>query len=158
MSVNHDAAPAASSSSIRILVVDDHVLVRESLVGLIEPQPDFQVVGQAGTVREAIALAQRLRPELILMDFTLSDGTGDETTRAILAMLPETKVVFLTVHDDDERLFAAIAAGATGYLLKSVRSAELLQRLRDVVQGQVTFSPAITQRILKAVARRDGQN
>jgi DNA-binding NarL/FixJ family response regulator len=158
MSVNHDAAPAAGSSSTRILVVDDHVLVRESLVGLIEPQPDLRVVGQAGSVREAVALAQRVCPEVVLMDFTLPDGTGEIATRAILALLPEAKVVFLTVHDDDERLFAAIAAGAVGYLLKSVRSAELLQRLRDVVQGQVAFSPAITQRILAAVARRDGRN
>jgi two-component system, NarL family, response regulator NreC len=142
------------ATRIRILVVDDHVLVREGLVSLIEPQPDLQVVGQAGSVREAIALAEHLRPEVIVMDFTLPDGTGEEATRAILETLPDAKIVFLTVHDDDERLFGAIAAGAVGYLLKSVRSAELLQRLRGVMQGEVAFSPAMERRILEAVARR----
>jgi two-component system response regulator NreC len=154
MSANHDAVPAAGSSQIGVLVVDDHVLVREGLISLIASQPDLRVVGQAGSVREAIATAQRVCPTVILMDFTLPDGTGDEATRALLAILPEAKVLFLTVHDDDERLFAAIASGASGYLVKSVRAAELLARLRDVAQGEVAFSPAITQRILDAVARR----
>jgi DNA-binding NarL/FixJ family response regulator len=88
------------------------------------------------------------------MDFTLPDGTGEEATRTILAALPATKIVFLTVHDDDERLFAAIAAGASGYLLKSVRSADLLSRLRGVVRGEVAFSPSVAQRILEVVARQ----
>jgi two-component system response regulator NreC len=144
-------------ASIRILMVDDHVLVREGLVSLIDPQPDMQVVGQAGSVREAIALARQLQPRVVLMDFTLPDGTGDEATRAILEALPDTKIVFLTVHDDDERLFSAIAAGAVGYLLKSVRSADLLGRLRGVAQGEVAFSPAMERRILDAVARRPPQ-
>jgi DNA-binding NarL/FixJ family response regulator len=151
-------APNASleqeSTTIRILLVDDHVLVREGLVSLIEPQPDLQVVGQGGSVREAIALALELRPAVIVMDFSLPDGTGDEAARAILEALPDTKIVFLTVHDDDDRLFAAIAAGAVGYLLKSVRSADLLNRLRGLVQGEVAFSAAIERRILEAVARR----
>jgi two-component system, NarL family, response regulator NreC len=147
--------PAAlSMPPIRIVVVDDHMLVREGLVSLLDPQPDLQVVGQAGSVREAITVAQDLRPDVVLMDFTLPDGTGEEATRAILATLPATKIVFLTVHDDDERLFAAIAAGATGYLLKSVRSADLLSRLRGVVRGEVAFSPTVAQRILEVVAHR----
>jgi DNA-binding NarL/FixJ family response regulator len=154
MSANPDAVPPASGHPIRIVVVDDHMLVREGLVSLLDPQPDLQVVGQAGSVREAITVAQDLRPDVVLMDFTLPDGTGEEATRAILATLPATKIVFLTVHDDDERLFAAIAAGATGYLLKSMRSADLLSRLRDVARGEVAFSPATTQRILAEVARR----
>jgi two-component system, NarL family, response regulator NreC len=139
---------------IRILVVDDHVLVREGLVSLLDPQPDLQVVGQVGSVREAITAAQSLQPDVILMDFTLPDGTGEQATRTIMTSLPATKIVFLTVHDDDERLFAAIAAGATGYLLKSVRSADLLSRLRDVANGEVAFSPTVAQRILEVVAHR----
>lgn len=139
---------------IHILVVDDHELVREGLVSLIDAQPDLQVVGQAGSVREAITLARRLAPDVVLMDFTLPDGSGADATREILASQPETKIVFLTVHDDDDRLFAAIAAGAMGYLLKSVRSADLLSRLRGVMQGEVAFSPAIGRRILAEVARR----
>lgn len=138
---------------IRILLVDDHVLVREGLVGLIDTQPDLQVVGQAGSIREAVLLARRLRPDLVLMDFTLPDGSGDEATRAILTMLPDTKIVFLTVHDDDQRIVAALSAGATGYLLKSIRSADLLSRLRGVVHGDVALSPAIGRRILEQFAR-----
>ena len=139
---------------IRILLVDDHALVREGLGSLIAAQPDMLVVGQAGSLREAVPLAERLRPDLVLMDFTLPDGTGADAARAILAALPGTKIVFLTVHDDDERLFAAITAGAVGYLLKSVRAADLLSRLRAVMRGEVALSPAIGQRILDAVAQR----
>jgi DNA-binding NarL/FixJ family response regulator len=145
---------AAAAQPTRILLVDDHALVREGLVSLLDPQPDLQVVGQAGSMREAIALARSLRPDVILMDFTLPDGTGDEATRLILSTLPETKIVFLTVHDDDERLIAAISAGAMGYLLKSVRSADLLSRLRDVIRGDVALSPTIGRRILEKLSRQ----
>jgi two-component system response regulator NreC len=138
----------------RIVLVDDHALVREGLANLLSKQPDMEVVGEAGSVREAIAVASRLRPDLILMDFTLPDGKGDEATRVILSTLPETKIVFLTVHDDDERLFAAISAGATGYLLKSVRSSDLVSRLRGVIQGDVALSPTIARRLLEQLSRR----
>lgn len=140
------------STPIRILVVDDHVLVREGLVSLIAPQPDLEVVGQAGSMREALTLARSLQPDVVLMDFTLPDGTGDEATRIILAALPTVKIVFLTVHDDDERLLAAIRAGAVGYLHKSVRSADLLSRLRGVVRGDVALSPAVGRRILQKLS------
>jgi two-component system response regulator NreC len=149
-----DTPPRAADAPARLLIVDDHALVREGLAGLINAQPDFDVVGQAGSMREAISMARELRPDLILMDFTLSDGTGDEATRMILAMLPATKIVFLTVHDDDDRLFSAISSGAVGYLLKSVRSADLLNRLRDVVQGDVALSPTIGRRIFERLSRQ----
>ncbi len=139
---------------MRLLIVDDHALVRDGLATLINAQPDMQVIGQAGTMREAIAQARSLSPDLILMDFTLPDGTGDEATRVILTTLPETKIIFLTVHDDDERLFAAVSAGAMGYLLKSVRSADLLSRLRDVVRGDVALSPTIARRLLEKLSRQ----
>lgn len=145
---------ALSEIPTRLLIVDDHALVRDGLANLIGAQPDMEVVGQAGSMREAIAQARSLRPDVILMDFTLPDGTGDEATRVILSALPETKIVFLTVHDDDERLFAAISAGAMGYLLKSVRSTDLLSRLRDVVRGDVALSPTIARRILEKLSRQ----
>jgi DNA-binding NarL/FixJ family response regulator len=124
------------------------VLFREGLMSLLAPQPDLRVIGQAGTLQEAIDAARKLRPEIILMDFTLPDGTGLDATLAILADLPETKIVFLTVHEDDETLFATIRAGAVGYLFKNTRSAELLKRLRAVTRGEAGISPAIALRIL----------
>lgn len=145
---------ALSEIPTRLLIVDDHALVRDGLANLIGAQSDMEVVGQAGSMREAIAQARSLHPDVILMDFTLPDGTGDEATRVILSALPETKIVFLTVHDDDERLFAAISAGAMGYLLKSVRSTDLLSRLRDVVRGDVALSPTIARRILEKLSRQ----
>lgn len=147
-----EEAPAGAPT--RLLIVDDHALVRDGLANLINAQPDMEVIGQAGSMREAIAQAHSLSPDIILMDFTLPDGTGDEATRVILSALPETKIIFLTVHDDDERLFAAVSAGAMGYLLKSVRSADLLSRLRDVVRGDVALSPTIARRLLEKLSRQ----
>lgn len=148
------AAAPPSAGPARIIIVDDHALVREGLATLMHRQADMQVVGHAGSMREAITQAKRLRPDLILMDFTLPDGTGDEATRLILADLPATKIVFLTVHDDDERLMAAITAGATGYLLKSIRSAELIERLRAVLEGDVALSPTLGRRLFDQISRQ----
>lgn len=138
---------------IELLLVDDHILFREGLVSLLASQPDFKVAGQAGSMREAITLARNLKPTLVVMDISLPDGTGLDATRAILADRPETKIVFLTVHDDDEQLFAAIRAGALGYLSKGVRAAELLKRLRNVARGEAGISPAIARRILQEFSR-----
>jgi DNA-binding NarL/FixJ family response regulator len=140
--------PPVGTFVIRLLLVDDHVLFREGLISLISPQPDLQVIGQAGNVQEAIRAARTLQPDIILMDFTLPDGTGLDATQAILAELPDAKIIFLTVHEDDETLFAAIRAGAVGYLFKNTRSAELLKRLRAVARGEAGISPAIALRIL----------
>jgi DNA-binding NarL/FixJ family response regulator len=141
------------TTPIEVLLVDDHVLFREGLASLLRPQPDIKVVGQAGSVNEAIALAQNLKPHIVLMDISLPDGTGHEATRAILAKQPGVKIVFLTFHDDDDELFAAIRAGAVGYLLKNVRPAELLKRLRGVAQGEAGITPVIARRILNELSR-----
>ena len=148
--------PPPGTFVTRLLLVDDHVLFREGLTSLISPQPDLRVVGQAGSVQEAIGTARKLQPDIILMDFTLPDGTGLDATQAILAELPATKIVFLTVHDDDETLFAAIRAGAVGFLFKNTRSAELLQRLRAVARGEAGISPAIALRILDEFSKTTG--
>jgi two-component system NarL family response regulator len=140
--------PPLGSFVTRLLLVDDHVLFREGLISLIAPQPDFHVIGQAGSVQEAVTLARQLRPDIILMDFILPDGTGLDATLAILAEMPGTRIVFLTVHEDDETLFAAIRAGAVGYLFKNTRSADLLKRLRAVTRGEAGISPAVALRIL----------
>lgn len=140
---------------MRILLVDDHVLFREGLRGLLAAQPDIDVVGEAGAVSEAVALAQKLQPDLILMDFSLPDGTGLEATQAILAAQPRAKIVFLTFHEDDERLFAALRSGAKGYLLKNVSTAKLLSFLRGVGEGHAAITPELTSRLLAEFARLD---
>jgi DNA-binding NarL/FixJ family response regulator len=138
---------------MKILIVDDQVLFRGGLVSLLKSQSDFTVVGEAGTVNEAIVAARELLPELILMDFGLPDGTGLDATKAILAFNPDTRIVFLTVLDEDERLFAAIRAGASGYLLKNVRVETLLSFLRGVERGEPAISPNMTGRIIEEFAR-----
>jgi DNA-binding NarL/FixJ family response regulator len=138
---------------VKILLVDDHSLFRDGLKGLVNAQPDLDVVGEAGTVSEAITQARKLQPDLILMDFSLPDGTGLEATQVILAEQPQAKIVFLTFHEDDERLFAAIRAGAKGYLLKNVSTAKLLAYLRGVRDGEAAITPQMTGRLLEEFAR-----
>jgi len=139
---------------MRLLVVDDQVLFREGLVSLLGSQPDLTVVGEASTVAEAIALARKLKPDLILMDFTLPDGTGLEATEAILAERPETNIVFLTIHEQDNRLFDAVRSGAKGYLLKNVAAAKLLDYLRGVERGEAAISLTMASHILQEFYRQ----
>jgi len=150
---NTELLASTMTAPITILLVDDHVLFREGLFSLLDPQPDIRVVGQAGSVSEAITLTRDLKPSLVLMDISLPDGVGPDAARAILADQPNTKIVFLTVHDDDERLFAAIRAGAMGYLIKNVRVAELLAKLRGVARGEAGLSPALARRVLEEFSR-----
>lgn len=152
--VNKPNPAASPGGRLRILIVDDHTLVREGLVSLIDEQPDMQVVGQAGTAREAIRLARELSPDLLLVDFGLPDGSGDGVVRALRASMPELRAVFLSVHDDDERLHAAIAAGATGYLIKGIRASELLAGLRRAANGEIVLSPPLGRRILARLSQR----
>lgn len=138
---------------MRILIVDDHILFREGLVGLLSGQPDAEVVGECGTVQQAVALALRHKPDIVLMDFSLPDGTGLDATRAILAEAPETRIIFLTVHDNDERLIAAMRAGARGYLLKNLSVSKLLASLRALDRGEAAISRTMMARILEEFAQ-----
>ncbi|HRW07317.1 MAG TPA: response regulator transcription factor [Caldilineaceae bacterium] len=134
---------------MKILIVDDHILFREGLASLLNVQNDVEVIGQAGTIEEAVQLAVALQPELILMDFGLPDGTGLEATQRILAIQADLKIVFLTVYEDEENLFKAIRAGAKGYLLKNVAFSTLLLFLRGVERGEPALTPAMTSKILQ---------
>lgn len=134
---------------INVLLVDDHALFREGLAGLLSSQPDIEVVGQAEDGLEALVMAQELRPDVILMDVTMPGCDGLEATQLIKEALPEAKIVMLTVHDDDDRLFQAIRSGAVGYVLKSTASKVLVPMLRGVMRGEAAISGAMAARILE---------
>jgi DNA-binding NarL/FixJ family response regulator len=138
---------------IRVLLVDDHVLFREALVSLLEAQPDLKVVGQADSMRDAVALTENVLPDLVLMNITLPDGTGAEAIRAVLAERPETKIVVLTLSEEDDQLFEAIRAGAIGYLSKHAHLAMLFKTLQGVVRGEAGISGLTARRILEEFAR-----
>ena len=134
-------------SAIRVLVVDDHTLFREGLTAILTSVPDVQVVGEAGTGREAIAQAEDLAPDVILMDINMPDLNGIEATQQVLAAAPATGIVMLTMLEDNDSLFAAMCAGARGYILKGADKAEVLKTIRAVAEGEALFGPAIAGRL-----------
>jgi len=138
---------------IRILIVDDHVLFREGLAAIIRLEPDIKIVGLAGSVNEAVEMAQLEKPDMILMDFTLPDGTGADATRKILAVSPKCKIVFLTMSEEDGALFAAVRAGAKGYLLKNMSPSKLVAALRAVQKGESALSRTMTLRLMEELSR-----
>jgi len=135
----------------KILIVDDHTVLREGLTSLLNSQPDFEVVGNVGTVNDAIAAACNLNPNLILMDIGLPDGTGVDATKAILAKRPNTDIVMLTIHDSDEMLFDAMRSGAKGYLMKNTSMNNLISSLRSLERGEAAISRKMTRRILSGL-------
>jgi len=135
----------------KILIVDDHTVLREGLTSLLNSQPDFEVVGNVGTVNDAIAAACNLNPNLILMDIGLPDGTGVDATKAILAKRPNTDIVMLTIHDSDEMLFDAMRSGAKGYLMKNTSMNNLISSLRSLERGEAAISRTMTRRILSGL-------
>ena len=141
---------------LRLLIVDDHEVVRQGLVALLDRRPGFEVVAQAGTVHEAIAEAARFEPDVVIMDVRLPDGTGIEACREIRAARPETRVVMLTSYPDEEAVLSAIVAGASGYLLKQVRGRDLVSAIESVGRGDSLLDPAVTERILQRVRAAAG--
>jgi two-component system response regulator DevR len=138
---------------LRLMLVDDHEVVRSGLKTMLEAAGDVRVVAEAGTVRDAIAQAQRTRPDVIVMDVRLADGSGIEATREIRAQRPETRVLMLTSFADDEALFASIMAGASGYVLKQIRGGDLVRAIHSVGSGQSLLDPAITATVLDRLRR-----
>ena len=145
-----DPSPARP---LRILVVDDHEVVRQGLVALLDRREGFQVVAEAGTAAEAVEQALRFQPDIVIMDVRLPDGSGIEACREIRAELPTTKVVMLTSFPDEEAVLSAIVAGASGYLLKQVRARDLVAALQAVGRGESLLDPAVTGRVLERVRR-----
>ncbi|HEX6379714.1 MAG TPA: response regulator transcription factor [Acidimicrobiia bacterium] len=133
---------------VRVMIVDDHEVVRHGIRAMLEAAEDMVVAGEAGGVREAVEVAAAVRPEVVIMDVRLEDGSGIEACREIRAQRPETKVVMLTSFADDEALFASIMAGASGYVLKQVRGGDLLRSVRTVAKGGSLLDPAVTGTVL----------
>jgi DNA-binding NarL/FixJ family response regulator len=138
---------------LRLLVVDDHEVVRQGLVALLERRDSFQVVAEAGSVSESIAAARRHQPDIVIMDVRLPDGSGVEACREIRAELPGTRVIMLTSYPDEEVVLSAIVAGASGYLLKQIRGRDLVAALEAVGRGESLLDPAVTERVLDRVRR-----
>jgi DNA-binding NarL/FixJ family response regulator len=137
----------------RILLVDDHEVVRLGLKSLLERHPQFEVVGEAGSAREAMEQVAALKPEVVLMDIRLPGTSGIEACEEIINKYPGTRVIMLTSYAEDEMLFSAIRAGASGYILKQIGSSDLVKALEAVSRGEALLDPAVTQRVFQEVRR-----
>lgn len=134
---------------IRILLVDDHEVVRMGLKTLLEKREEFAIVGEAGDVAEAISTARRTEPDVIVMDIRLPDGSGVEACREIRNERPDTHVIMLTSYADDEAVYGSIMAGASGYLLKQTRGQDLAGAIERVARGESLLDPAVTDKVLE---------
>jgi DNA-binding NarL/FixJ family response regulator len=133
---------------IRVVIVDDHPLMREGLRALVSSLADMEVMGEAGDGEAARREAQLTRPDVVIMDLHLPGVNGVEATRAVLQAVPTTRVLVLTMFEDDESVFAAMRAGASGYLLKGAEQDEIVRALRSVAAGQAIFGPTVARRIV----------
>ncbi len=141
-------------TKIRILVADDHTLIRRGIVGLLNSQPDMQVVGEAGTGEEALAKATVEPPDVILMDIAMPGLGGLDATRAVKRQLPSVQVLILTMHDREDYLFQAVRAGASGYVLKGADIQDLLAAVRSAHKGEVYLFPPVAKKLLADYLRR----
>ncbi len=145
-------------TAIRILLVDDQLLFRKGLRALLDTEPDMQVIGEAPDGQQAIERARVMRPDVMLMDIHMPNCDGVAATRIIKQELPDTKIIMLTVSDEDDDLFEAINGGANGYLLKDLLPEELVELVRGVTRGETPISPAVAGKLLaefRRVPRRD---
>jgi two-component system, NarL family, response regulator DevR len=143
----------------RIMLVDDHEVVRLGLKSLLEHHPGFEIVAEAGNAQEAVEQALAVRPDVVLMDIRLPGESGIDACQAILQQAPETKVIMLTSYAEDEMLFSAIHAGASGYLLKQIGGEELVEAIERVARGDALLDPAVTKRVfaeMRKIAREEG--
>ena len=138
---------------IKLAIIDDHALFREGLASIVRLEPDIEVAGMAGSVEEAIEVIRTAKPDIVLMDFTLPDGTGVDATRKVLEEHPNCKIIFLTMSDNDDDLFAAIRSGAKGYLLKNLSPSNLVTAIRSVQQGESALSRTMTVRLMEELSR-----
>jgi len=154
--MNHDdfnpVALPPPIKKIRILLVDDHAVVRQGLRTFLELQEDMEVVGEGASGGDAVELAARLAPDVIVLDLVMPGMDGVEATRGILERSPRSRVLILTSFGDDDKIFPAIRAGAQGYLLKDIQPRDLIQAVRDLHQGKTQLHPEVARRLMAAVA------
>ena len=140
-----------TANPIRVYLLDDHEVVRQGLRTLLESSGDIEVVGESGSAEDATNRIPALRPDVAVLDGRLPDGSGVEVCRAVRSVDPSIKALILTSYDDDEALFAAIMAGAAGYVLKDIRGTDLVETIKRVAAGQSLIDPALTARVLERV-------
>ena len=138
-----------AEQQVRVMLVDDHEVVRMGIRMLLERRPGFVVVAEAGSVQEAVSQARQSQPDVIVMDIRLPDGNGVEATREIRDERPETRVIMLTSYADDEAIYGSIMAGASGYLLKQTRGQNLAEAIERVAAGESLLDPSVTHKVLE---------
>lgn len=134
--------------SIKVLIVDDHALLREGLIKILSLENDLEIIGEASDGEEAIILARRLIPDIILMDINMPGINGIEATKIIKAELPQIGIIALTIHDDEEYIFELVRVGVSGYVLKDIQPERLVAAIKDVAQGKSVIHPDITAKLL----------
>ncbi|MFL6163811.1 MAG: response regulator [Jatrophihabitantaceae bacterium] len=146
--VGLDVSEASPTTSIRVFLLDDHEIVRRGIANLLAAEPDIEIVGEAGTAAEALARIPASRPDIAVLDARLPDGSGIDVCRDIRSSQPSVRCLILTSYDDNDAVFAAVMAGASGYLLKEVRGASLVDAIRQVAAGRSLLDPSVTERLL----------
>jgi two-component system response regulator DevR len=142
------ATAASSAEPIRVFLLDDHEIVRRGIADLVESVEDLTVVGEAGTAAEALSRVPASRPHVAVLDARLPDGSGIDVCRDLRSAVPEVRCLILTSYDDQDAIFAAVMAGASGYLLKEIRGTRLLDAIREVAAGKSLLDPSVTERLL----------
>ncbi|MDP4824289.1 MAG: response regulator transcription factor, partial [Candidatus Nanopelagicales bacterium] len=143
---------------IRVFLLDDHEIVRRGLADLIGLEKDMEVVGEAGSVHDALVRIPATRPDVAVLDVRLPDGSGVQVCREIRSTMPEVSALMLTSYSDDEALFDAIMAGASGYVLKEIRGNDLIEAIRQVAAGNSLLDPVATARVLERMRNGDGHD
>ncbi len=144
----------AEESQIKVLLADDHIMVREGTRRILDREPDITVVAEAGDGREALEMARLEHPDVAIIDISMPVMNGIEATRAIKEELPQIAILILTAYDDDEYVFAILEAGAAGYLLKNARSSELINAVREVKAGESVLHPSVASKVLRRITGR----
>lgn len=147
-----------TQSPIRIMLVDDHNVVRLGLMSLFGTVPHFKVVGEAASASAAVSEARRTKPDIVIMDIRLPDGSGVEACRDIRSFRPQTRVIMLTSYSDEDAILDSILAGAAGYLLKQIEPSRLIEAVEEVAKGASLLDPAVTQTVLTWMRRHGAQN